>query len=211
MQLLLKQQQHLGIVKGIETGNVKEAVKKGMLVGSEGFKWGAISGAVKGGIGEAMALKGATLNGLTMNEAATIQKESGYPLDVIKKLHSMDEYNIYKKANLIPEQIDGHIALSREIDLTTVQKDGMTNAERIAKGLSPYDPNGGKYQLHHIGQDDNSPLAILEQSEHQGTGNNSGNYSILNFKEVSDVDHGEKWANVVDNFWKAYVKNHSGG
>ena len=39
-----------GIVKGIETGNVKEAVKKGMLVGSEGFKWGAISGAVKSGI-----------------------------------------------------------------------------------------------------------------------------------------------------------------
>lgn len=69
-----------GIAKGIETGDVKESVKAGLLAGSEGFKWGAVSGAVVGGAGKAVALKGATLNGLTMNEAAVIQKESGIHL-----------------------------------------------------------------------------------------------------------------------------------
>lgn len=63
-----------GVVKGIETGDLNESMKAAALAGSEGFKWGAISGTIAGGAGEAIALKGATLNGLTMNEAALIQK-----------------------------------------------------------------------------------------------------------------------------------------
>ena len=79
-----------GVVKGIETGDLNESMKAAALAGSEGFKWGAISGTIAGGAGEAIALKGATLNGLTMNEAALIQKESGYPLDVIKQFSSVN-------------------------------------------------------------------------------------------------------------------------
>lgn len=41
-----------GIVKGIETNNFDEAVKAAALAGSEGFKWGAITGAVSGGVKE---------------------------------------------------------------------------------------------------------------------------------------------------------------
>lgn len=41
-----------GIVKGIETNNFGEAVKAAALAGSEGFKWGAITGAVSGSVKE---------------------------------------------------------------------------------------------------------------------------------------------------------------
>lgn len=45
-----------GIVKGVQTGNFDDAMKAAALSGSEGFKWGAISGAVTGGITKAVAL-----------------------------------------------------------------------------------------------------------------------------------------------------------
>ena len=67
---------------------------------TEGFKWGAISGAIIGGGSEAFLLKSATKSGLTMNEAAFIQADSNLPIDVISQLHSMDEYLIYEDAGL---------------------------------------------------------------------------------------------------------------
>ncbi len=49
-----------GIVKGIETGDFSEAVKAGALGASEGFKIGAISGAVIGGVNEAITIRNAS-------------------------------------------------------------------------------------------------------------------------------------------------------
>ena len=61
-----------GTVTGITSGDLEEALKAAALNGSESFKWGAIAGAVSGAVGEAAGLYGATLNGLSMNEAAII-------------------------------------------------------------------------------------------------------------------------------------------
>jgi hypothetical protein len=69
-----------GIVTGIQTKDFNDSLKAAALAGSEAFKWGAITGAISGGATEAIALKGATLNGLTMNQAAVIQHESKLPL-----------------------------------------------------------------------------------------------------------------------------------
>lgn len=172
-----------GIVKGIETGDPEQALKAAALEGSESFKWGAIGGSVAGGVGEAAALHGATLNGLTMNEAARIQKESKYPLDVIKQFKNMDEYNIYKNAGLRTQMVNGKLALVRDIDLNfkSTLADGteVTNLERMAQGLAPLDPATGKYyQLHHVNQDANGTLAILKEAEHQGNASILGN--VLN-------------------------------
>ena len=162
-----------GIVTGIQTGDMNAAMKSAALAGSEGYKWGAISGAISGGAGEAVALKGATLNGLTMNEAAIIQRESGYPLDVIKSFKTMEQYNICKDAGLTPRMVDGKIALIREIDLKYVDEMGRTNLQRMEQGLAALDPaTGQSYQLHHIGQKMDSTLAILTEAEHMKGGNN---------------------------------------
>lgn len=56
-------------------------------------------------IKEGLGLRIATLNGLTIDEAAKIQRESKWPLEAIKALNSTAEYNIYKDASLVPTQM----------------------------------------------------------------------------------------------------------
>ena len=100
-----------GVVEGLQTHDFDKAIKAAALKGSEGFMWGAVTGAVVGGATEAIALKGATMNGLTMNEAATIQKETKYPLDVIKQFSNMDQYQICKDAGLTAKMVNGKTAI----------------------------------------------------------------------------------------------------
>lgn len=45
-----------GIVTGLQSGDMDAALKSAALAGSEGFKWGAISGAVAGGVNQAIEL-----------------------------------------------------------------------------------------------------------------------------------------------------------
>ena len=120
-----------GISTAISTGDVSKAIDAAALGGSEGFKWGAIGGAVTGGAGEFSALRGATRNGLTMNEAATVQRDAKYPLEIIRRFKSMDEYNIYKEAGLEVKLVDGKSSLVRPIDLTIRDGNGLTNLERM--------------------------------------------------------------------------------
>ncbi len=192
-----------GIVTGVKTKDFNQAMKAAALAGSEGFKMGAISGAIAGGASEAVALKGATLNGLSMNDAAIMQKE-GYPLDVIKEFSSMDQFNVCKQAGLKPEMINGKTALLRKIDLAQVDEHGLTNLERINKGLSPLDPDGIAYELHHVGQNVDSTLAILTEQEHRL----GDMYSI--WHKIAEAGTGvhandPTWDAKRKAFWKAYV------
>lgn len=195
-----------GVVRGIETGDFNEAMEAAALGATEGFKWGAISGAVIGSGSEAFLLRSATKSGLTMNEAALIQADSNLPLDVIAQLHSMDEYLVYKKAGLKPVMVNGRVALVQNIDLNYVSQlpDGteVTNLVRMQKGYAPLDPATGKaYQLHHIGQKADGTLAVLTEAQHQG------NSAILNIAEkASEIDR-PGFGNTRKEFWQ-YVGNH---
>lgn len=189
-----------GVITGFETNDFGKAVKSAALAGSDGFKWGAISGAIIGGATTATALKGATLNGLKMSQAAAIQKESKYPLDVIKQFSTIDQYEIFKKAGLTSKMINGKTALVRKIDLKYVDELGRTNLVRIRQNLSPLDPATGKaYQLHHINQKMDSTLAILTESEHI----QAGNKGILhNLEKASEIDR-NLFVNQKNDFWNA--------
>ncbi len=195
-----------GVVKGIQTGNFEEAVKTAALKGSEGFKWGAITGAVAGGAAEYQGLRGATCNGLTMNEAAQIQRESKYPLDVIKQFKNMDQYNICREAGLQPSMVNGKTALIRDIDVDYIH-DGKTNLDLILDGKSPIDPSSGlPYELHHIGQKTDSTLAILTKAEHMQNGNNSIWHEFGNASEVHGI--GNNWNAQKKEFWLEYAKQY---
>lgn len=195
-----------GIVEYVQTNDIEAAKKAALLGASEEFKWGAIIGAVTYGTGEAVSLHRATLNGLTMSEAAIIQKESKYPLEVIQKIHSMEEFNVYKSVGLNPQKVNGVWSLTKNIDLTQVDTSGLTNLQRMQKGLAPLDKNGIAYELHHVGQSADSPLAILSKAEHMQGGNNK----ILHFKDgVSEVSHGADWQKQVKEFWKSFASNFS--
>lgn len=199
-----------GVVTGIETGDMDEALKAAALSGSESFKWGAITGVISGGATETVkyakamnSLKGTTLNGLTTQQAAAIQMESGYPVDVIKQFRNMEQYNICKDAGLTSKLVNGKTALIRNIDLNYVDDaTGYTNLELMSRGYAPIDPaTGTKYQLHHIGQKADSTLAILTEAEHKLGGNDT----IWHLKDIATEVHTptNNWDAQRKQFWKA--------
>ena len=201
-----------GIVTGVQTGDMDEALKAAALAGSEGFKWGAISGALAGGASEAIALKGATRSGLTMNEAATIQRESKYPLDVIKQFKSMDQYEICKNAGLYPVTVNGKKSLVRAIDLDYVDDFGRTNLQRMKEGLAAIDPDSGlPYELHHIGQKTDSTLAILTKAEHMQGGNNSIWHEFGSASEVHNAANEALWNRQRQTYWRQLATLLEGG
>ncbi len=195
-----------GIIEGIQTKNPESTMKVMAREGSKGFKLGAIFGILAGGIqgtAQVTALKGAdvTANGLTLKQAAKIQKESKYPLDVIKQMHSMEEYNVYKEAGLKAVMVNGKTALIPDIDLSYKSKlpDGtkVTNLKRMKMGYAPIDPVTKKeYQLHHIGQKADATLAVLNECQHQG------NASILNIAGKDSEINRSGFATTRKNFWK---------
>lgn len=171
------------IAKGYETESFDQAIKAGVEAGGEAFKWGAIIGVTVGGAKEAIALKGATLNGLSMKEVASIQQESGYPLSIIKQFHSVKEYTVFKDAGLQAEMVGGKLALVRpDIDLyNAVDEYGRNNLTRLSQGLNPIDAAGKTFEWHHIGQNNNATLALLTSTEHDAG-------ALHGFKVVSEID-----------------------
>lgn len=192
-----------GIVTGIQTKDMDSALKAAALGGSEGFKWGAITGAISGGASEVRFLKGATLNGLTMNQAAIIQKQTKYPLDVIKQFKTMDQYNICKEAGLTTQMINGKVALVQNVDLGFIDDLGRTNLQRMNQGLSALDKATGQaFELHHIGQKMDSTLAILTEAQHMQGGNNTIWHVI---GKASEIDR-SAFAVQRSEFWKSLAK-----
>lgn len=118
--------------------------------------------------------------GLTQQEKEKIKKETGWSDEIINHIENMDQYEIYKNANLHEAEINGKKCLVKNIDMDYVDpKTGLTNRELMQKGRSPIDSKTGeKIELHHMGQDKDGPFAELcENSEH-----GDGNHSILHPK-----------------------------
>ena len=173
-----------GIMTGLETRDPNEAIKSAALSASEGYKMGAIVGGATGALSEFTWLKSASANGLTMSQAATIQKESKYPLEVIQGMRNMDEYLVYKEAELKPCTVatpyGKRTVLARDLDLAGTDAEGHTNLYRMKNGKAPLDANGHPYELHHIGQKSSGALAMLTREEHDSKG--------LHIMQESEID-----------------------
>lgn len=115
--------------------------------------------------------KDAPLDGLSDSEKQELKERTGWPDDIIDACRTMDEANVYIEAGLEPETIDGKNCLIKsEID-PNLECDGETNLERMSRGCCPISQDGQKIELHHIGQDPDSPLAELTTEEHRGEAN----------------------------------------
>lgn len=143
--------------------------------------------------------------GLTEDEKAKVKEaHPDWPDEIIDAIGSWEEYEIYDKAGLKCEYINGRPCLVRS-DIDMDQKDdfGLTNRERMERGLSPIAKNGETIELHHIGQKANSPLAELTTTEHRG----AGNYSVLHDgSKASEIDR-EKFNNERQEHWKSRSTN----
>lgn len=139
---------------------------------------------------------------------------------ILDAIQSPEEAEIYCRAGLKEARIGGRPALIRQdidwadysIRRNTWLKEFLAdydkaaeynNADLIGEGYPPRDPDGNPYELHHIGQHPDSPLAELTVYEHR---ENEGNYAILHAAgKESEIDRGafdhEKSA-----YWQARFK-----
>jgi hypothetical protein len=111
----------------------------------------------------------------------------------------MEELNVYKEAGLCEREINGRTCLVRDdIDWNSKDINGCTNLERSERGLAPVDSQGCQYELHHVGQKPDGPLAELSREEHR-----SKNMSVLHDSEACKIDR--NYYNNVERpeHWKA--------
>ena len=126
------------------------------------------------------------LSKLSENDKIKIKQMTNWSDEIINYIRSMKEAQLYINANLKETEINGRKCLIRpDIDIDYKNLKGITNKERIKKGRSPKTANDEEVHLHHIGQEENGPLAELTLSEHLG----GGNYSILhNITRASKIN-----------------------
>ena len=110
---------------------------------------------------------------------------------------------------MFPEMINSRTALVRRIDFDYVDKNGMTNFQRMQIGKPALDPTGKPYELHHLGQKVDSPLAILTHEEHVGKENNKIWHVLTSgFENPSSQ---KEWAAIRKEFWKDFAKKRVNG
>ena len=147
--------------------------------------------------------------GLSRLEKLRIKLETGWSDTVIDHIESKEQHEIYEKAGLHEEIINGRPCLCKEVDMNYIDpKTGMTNRELMAKGRSPIDTKTGeRIELHHMGQGYDAPFAELcADSEH-----GDGNYSVLHTKSEGSWRNNQDLKNQYNNIdrpnhWKAIAE-----
>ena len=151
--------------------------------------------------------------GLTEEQKAKIKEETGWSDEIINNIKNMKQYEVLKNAGLREVEINGRKCLIKEnIDLDYADEDGLTNRERMARGLAPLDSKTGKpIELHHLGQKADSPLVELTEEEHRTGEYEDGkkNQSLWHDNTVETEVHGEgnNWDVERKEHWKARVEN----
>lgn len=150
--------------------------------------------------------------GLTDEEKAKIKEETGWSDEIIDNIANMKQYEVLKNAGLKEVEINGKTCLIKEnVDLDFADEDGITNRERMARGLAPLDSKTGKpIELHHLGQKSDSPLVELTEEEHRTGEYEDGkkNQSLWhdNTKETEVHGEGNNWLQERKAHWKARVE-----
>ena len=136
--------------------------------------------------------------------------------EIINAIASMEEAEIYMKAGLKAARIGSCWALirsdinwsdysvRRNIWLKNKLADyskwvDYNNADLIGEGFPPRDMNGDPYELHHIGQRQDSPFAELTWAEHMGDGNNTILHQV---GKESEIDR-QMFDREKSEYWKA--------
>lgn len=147
--------------------------------------------------------------GLTEEEKAKIKEETGWSDEIIENIKNMKQYEILKNACLKEVEINGRKCLIKEnIDLDYTDEDGISNRERMKRGLAPLDSKIGKpIELHHLGQKADSPLVELTEEEHRTGEYEDGkkNQSLWHDNTIETEVHGEgnNWDQERKIHWKA--------
>lgn len=142
---------------------------------------------------------------LTEADRAKLREETGWSDEVVSRIETPEQAEIYKNADLHEETIDGRECLVKKIDYDYIdEKTGMTNRELMAKGRSPIDAKSGeKIELHHMGQDYDSPFAELTENSEHGDGNHAVLHPKTEGSWRNDPELEKQYARERKAHWKA--------
>ena len=140
----------------------------------------------------------------TVSRAAELGQKAVAVTDHGVMYGTVDLYNEAKKAGINSRIINGKTALVRKIDLDFIDEMGRTNLVRMQQGLAPLDSTGIPYELHHIGQDVDSTLAILTREEHRLAGNSKIWHEFGTGSDVHTA--GNNWDTQRKLFWQSFAK-----
>jgi len=135
---------------------------------------------------------------LKENERNKIKTESQYSDEINENIKSKAELDVYINAGLTENDVNGIKCLCKDIDLEQLDDNGLSNFERMKKGLSPLDENGEPIELHHIGQKSDSPIAELTKGEHRG----EYNKILHDTTQTSEINR-EEFSVFRKEYWKA--------
>ncbi len=138
-----------------------------------------------------------------INGKNRIDRQSKYSADVNEYISTIKELEVYQNENLAEDKINSRMILKdNHINLNLKDAKERTNLERMEKGLAPLDEEGRPYNLHHIGQKADSPLAELKDNVHKQ------NDAILHDKSIPTEVHGGdiNWDRERANHWKQRAK-----
>lgn len=164
---------------------------------------------LKSGISLEGGEKSGNLECLSNLDKKKIKLETGWSNEIIENIQNMKQYEILKGAGLKEAEINGRKCLIKEnIELDYTDEDGISNRDRIARGLAPIDSKTGKpLELHHLGQKADSPLVELTEEEHRTGEYEKGkkNQSLWhdNTKETEVHGEGNSWDQERKAHWKS--------
>ena len=154
---------------------------------------------------------------LTDEEKVKIKEETGWSDEIIECIQNMDQYEVLRNAGLKEAEVNGQKCLVKEnIDLDYTDADGISNRDRIDRGLAPLDSETGKpIELHHLGQKADSPLVELTEQEHRTGEYKDGkkNQSLWHDNTIETEVHGEgnNWDKERQDYWQERSKQIEGG
>ena len=145
---------------------------------------------------------------LTDEEKTKVKRETGWPDKIIDCIENMKQYEVLKNADLLEVEINGRPCLIKsDINLDYTDDDGISNRDRIKRGLAPIDEKTGKpLELHHLGQKADSPLVELTIEEHRTGEYEAGKKNQTLWHDNTKVTevHGEgnTWDEERKSHWK---------
>lgn len=125
-------------------------------------------------------------DGLTESQKAEIKQKAQWSDEIISYIRSIDEAQKYMDFGLVEMSLGDRLCLiPRDLDLEYKDGWGRTNRERLKKGKPLCGKDGKSYEVHHIGQQMDSPFAIISSTQHRGKGIDA---ILHNKKQPTQID-----------------------
>lgn len=135
-----------------------------------------------------------------------VREASPFSDSINEAIRKPEEVSLYREFGLRETTVGGRTCLVREdVDPDLRDDFGRTNVERMEEGLAPLDENGDAYELHHIGQEDDAPLAELKYEEHRG----AEHFAVLHAHQESQIDR-SAFDHVRAEHWKQRARQIEG-